>query len=366
MDYWKNAWNKSFEKRSYRITLHVIFWILYAVAMSFLSWKGRGSVLFWSINLLISIAIAIPIYYLTIRTTYQFLIQKHKYGLFWGTLFINIILFGLLVYGSRELIEFILPKVEISNRPDRYSTDLGRAIWTVGNIFLNYFIVLGMPVFAKFFRDQLRHQRRENALQKQNLQLQMDFLKAQIHPHFLFNTLNNIYSLNMDTETKKASKMISRLSSLLRYVLYKGKTEFIALTSEVEMLQDFIKLEAIRSDNLDLTLDIPQQTDEKIHLPPFLLLPLVENAFKHGLNSQLSRSFIKISLSVNQKHILLEVTNNFDEEYRETNSEGLGLANLRKRLKYYYPESYTLSTSEQDDQFKATLKIPLQCPKYNA
>jgi LytS/YehU family sensor histidine kinase len=194
----------------------------------------------------------------------------------------------------------------------------------------------------------------------------MDSLKAQIHPHFLFNTLNNIYSLNLDAETEKASQMISRLSSLLRYVLYKGKTEYIALMSEVEMLQDFIKLEAVRSDNLDLSLDISNHIDEQIYLPPFLLLPLVENAFKHGVNSQLNRSFIEINLSVNQEYIVLKVINSFDDDYREADTGGLGLSNLHKRLEYYYPEADALTTYEQDNRFTATLKIPLQCQKYSA
>ncbi len=363
MDYWENVWEKSFEERSYRIALHVIFWIFYITVFSYLVWKGHGLIWSWSATVLLHIVIIIAIYYLTIRTTYRFLVKKHQYGRAFLTLLLNIILFGLLLYGGEQLIGIVLSKFGILNSPDIQSTSPGhRAVQMV----LYYFIFLCVPVFVKFFRDQLRYQKRESILQKQNVQLQMDFLKAQIHPHFLFNTLNNIYSLNLDDESKKASKMISRLSSLLQYVLYKGKTEFIALTSEIDMLQDFIKLEAIRSDNLDLTLNIPNQINEQIYLPPFLLLPLAENAFKHGVKSQMNHSFIEILLSVNQKHILLKVCNSFDDDYRQNNANGLGLVNLRKRLQYYYPDASVLKTTEQDNKFTATLKIPLKCPKYNA
>src|SRR5699024_913399 len=113
-------------------------------------------------------------------------------------------------------------------------------------------------------------------LEKENLRLQMEFLKAQIHPHFLFNTLNNIYAMTSSRKSEKASEMISGLSSLLRYVLYEGKEEFIPLEKEIALLKNFIALEAIRSDDLSLTVDFPESSLSTIKVPPFLLLPLIE------------------------------------------------------------------------------------------
>lgn len=211
----------------------------------------------------------------------------------------------------------------------------------------------------------MRMQKKQSELQKKNVQLEMDFLKAQIHPHFLFNTLNNIYSLITHDENKKSAEMVSGLSSLLRYALYDGKTEFILLEKEIGMIKDFIGLQEVRSDDMHLDLKMPDNIPETM-VPPFLLLPLIENAFKHGANSQLSHPCVKIEIEIQENQLWLQVKNSFDQEYRKENSGGLGLLNLKKRLDYYYKDKYLLVTDEEDNIFIATLKLPLLCPQSNA
>lgn len=232
-------------------------------------------------------------------------------------------------------------------------------------ITISYFFYMFLPVCCKFLRDQLRMQKRESELKNKNIQLEMDFLKAQIHPHFLFNTLNNIYSLITHDENNKSAEMVSGLSSLLRYALYDGKTEFILLEKEIGMIKDFIGLEEVRSDDMHLDVKIPNNIPAAT-LPPFLLLPLIENAFKHGANSQLSQPCVKIEIDILNHQLWLQVKNSFDTEYRKENSGGLGLLNLKKRLDYYYQENYLLDTNEQNNIFIATLKLPLLCPQSNA
>ena len=232
-------------------------------------------------------------------------------------------------------------------------------------IAVSCFFYLFLPVSCKFLRDQLRMQKRQSVLQQKNIQLEMDFLKAQIHPHFLFNTLNNIYSLITQDENKKSAEMVSGLSSLLRYALYDGKTEFILLEKEITMINDFIKLEEVRTDDLDLEVKIPADIPSA-KLPPFLLLPLIENAFKHGANSQLNHPEVKIKIDISDDQLCLVVRNSFDYEYRKKNSGGLGLLNLKKRLDYYYHDNYFLETDEKNNIFIATLKLPLSCPQSNA
>lgn len=368
-------WEKSFNVRNYRISLHLIFWVFYFFIFSFYTyyllilenWKGEALAVNWFISMCLNIVLISLSYYLTIRTSYHYLIKQRNYNLFFVTLVLNILFFGLVFSGSLFLKKEFLPylgfKKPVLSKPSSLP-QLGYPM-NIIRIIISYFALLSIPVAAKFFRDQLRHQKRENNLQKQNLQMQMDFLKAQIHPHFLFNTLNNIYSLNLNAEYEKASTMISRLSDLLRYVLYEGNREFIPMEEEIELIKNFIELEAIRSDSLKLILNFPLNIDPKIQLPPFLLLPLVENAFKHGVNSQFSDSFINIHLSLSPQHILLKVVNNFDEEYRNKNTGGLGLINLQKRLDYYYSGDFTLDIDEDYNRFIAILKIPILCPKFS-
>lgn len=376
MTSWNNIWRKSFTERPYRLGLHIAFWILYFLAFSFwdhfllslTGWTGRGLIVAFWVSMTLNIIVVVFSTYLTLFTAYRFLVRRQKYLWFFLTLALAVLVFCVLLAMGQVLTMWVLPHLGVTSCPklDSKISELGRGAWGIVQMVLSYFALLCLPVAAKFFRDQMRLQYHKNDLEKQNMQLQMDFLKAQIHPHFLFNTLNNIYSLTTNMDSAKASEVVFGLSSLLRYALYEGRSELISLQKEVSMLQHFIDLEVIRSDDIQLTVDFPQQIGEQIKLPPFLLLPLVENAFKHGVNSQFSLSNVQIKLAVNVTSIDLTVSNNFDRDYRRHNEGGIGLVNLRKRLDYYYPKNYTFETKEIGNQFIAHLILPISCPKSNA
>jgi len=356
--------------------LHIAFWILYFIAFAFwdyyllslTGWAGKGfTVTFW-ISMAINVILVVSSAYLTFFTAYRFLVKRQKYLWFFLTLAADVLLFCVFLALGQAFSMWILPHLGVTScpKPDATISKLSKGAWGIVQMVLSYFALLCLPVAAKFFRDQMRLQYRKNDLEKQNIQLQMDFLKAQIHPHFLFNTLNNIYSLTTNMESAKASEVVFGLSSLLRYALYEGRSELISLEKEINMLQHFIDLEVIRSDDLQLTVDFPKQIDEQIKLPPFLLLPLVENAFKHGVNSQFGLSNVQIKLAADATKIELTVSNNFDRDYRRHNEGGIGLANLRKRLDYYYGKNYTFETKEIGNQFIAHLILPKSCLKSNA
>lgn len=376
MTSWNNIWRKSFTEKPYRIGLHITFWFLYFFAFSFwdyfllslTGWKGNDLFIVLRISMVLNVIIIVGSTYLTLFTTYRLLVKRQKYLWFFVTLLVNVLVFCLILTGGEFLSNLLIPRFGVISCPpqkDPAISEMGRGIWGIVQMIISYFALLCLPVAAKFFRDQMRLQYRKNDLEKQNMQLQMDFLKAQIHPHFLFNTLNNIYSLTTNLDSAKASEVVFGLSSLLRYALYEGRSELIPLQKEVDMLQHFIDLEVIRSDDLQLRVDFPKQVEEQIKLPPFLLLPLVENAFKHGVNSQFSLSSVQIQLRVNAAKIELTVSNNFDKDFRQRNTGGIGLANLRKRLDYYYAGNYTFETEEIGNQFIAHLILPILCPKSN-
>lgn len=377
----QKAWQSSFTEKPYRIGLHVLFWVVYICVISlsssirFHNEAGAEGGKFFLFILFVFIAnfliISVP-YYILIHTTYPFVYRRKNFwkGFAWllGCLMVYSQLYFFSIKGSIYLKgvlgfpeKFADMSFEKKIAEGGYWGFFGSPLVWIPLI-IAFIVLMSIPVVARVFRDHIRLQGAKNSLQEENMKLEMAFLKAQIHPHFLFNTLNNIYSLIVDKESEKSAEMVSGLSSLLRYALYDGKAELILLEKEVKMLKDFIGLEAVRSDHVQMEIRWPESLPE-VKIPPFLLLPLVENAYKHGVNSQLERSCLRITLERVHSFLILHVENDFDPEYREKNQGGLGLVNLRKRLDYYYGSGYDLNIREKGNHYSATLKLPLACQK---
>ena len=193
-------------------------------------------------------------------------------------------------------------------------------------------------------------------IEKQRAEL--NYLKSQTNPHFLFNTLNNIYSLARD-KSDLAPESILRLSKILRFMLYETGGPFIAIEQELKIISDYIALEKLRYDEslrVSFSNDIE---DMKQALPPLLLIPLVENAFKHGVSETRTHPFVDIHLSVNKRQLLFLVKNSTEEiQEKGAAKENIGLSNLRRQLQLLYTD-YNLSVQQTESGFSATLKINL-------
>ncbi len=224
---------------------------------------------------------------------------------------------------------------------------------------------MGFSVSSIFFFGTIRHiynyvKLRQAAqqllIEKQSAEL--NYLKSQTNPHFLFNTLNNIYSLARD-KNDLAPESILRLSKILRFMLYETSGEYIAIEEEVKIINDYISLEKLRYDEslrINFNYDVE---DMKQALPPLLLIPLVENAFKHGASETRSRPFVDIHLSVNKRQLTLLVKNSAETFSGEGSiKENIGLSNLRRQLQLLYND-YDLSVKQADSVFTANLKINL-------
>ena len=189
-------------------------------------------------------------------------------------------------------------------------------------------------------------------------QAELNYLKSQTNPHFLFNTLNNIYSLARE-KSDLTPESILRLSKILRYMLYETSGEYIAIEQELKIINDFIALEKLRYDEslrINFNYDIE---DMKQALPPLLLIPLVENAFKHGVSETRNQPFVDIHLSVNQRQLMFIVKNSTEKFPEEQGvKENIGLSNLRRQLELLYTD-YDLSIQQGESAFTATLKINL-------
>jgi two-component system, LytTR family, sensor kinase len=193
-------------------------------------------------------------------------------------------------------------------------------------------------------------------IEKQEAEL--NYLKSQTNPHFLFNTLNNIYSLARD-KSDLAPESILRLSKILRFMLYETSGNFIAVEQELKIMNDYIALEKLRYDE-SLRVNFNHDVEDmKQAIPPLLLIPLVENAFKHGVSESRSQPFVDIHLSVKNRNLSFVVKNSaevFTEEPRV--KENIGLSNVRRQLELLYTD-YSLTVQQHNSIFTASLKINL-------
>jgi sensor histidine kinase YesM len=219
--------------------------------------------------------------------------------------------------------------------------------------------VTGFAAAIKLMKHWYEKEYRNNILQKEKLDAELQSLKAQLHPHFLFNTLNNIYSIAENT-SPLASGMLLKLSALLRYILYECDQPFVKLSQEFKLIGDYMDLEKIRYTALDLNARLPAGTDGYT-IAPLLLLPLVENCFKHGASQVLEQPWIRIDADLKEDWLLVKLINGRPPG-KETESfrEGIGLSNLRKRLDLLYPARHELNIISEQDLFIVNFRVQLQ------
>jgi LytS/YehU family sensor histidine kinase len=192
---------------------------------------------------------------------------------------------------------------------------------------------------------------------KENATLQLDRLKAQINPHFFFNTLNNLQSFIIQNEREKSVELLNRLADFMRASLYDGDNEFITIEKELELITNYIKIEKVRFEedaiiNYNLSDAYPSY-----RIPSFLFLPFIENVFKHGGSLPSREIQIQIELLNDIEKLTLKTSNTFLGEEGEQSIGGIGLQNVRKRLDYYFPERYQLDISKLADVYCTNLVI---------
>jgi hypothetical protein len=194
-------------------------------------------------------------------------------------------------------------------------------------------------------------------LEKEKIGAELQMLKAQLHPHFLFNTLNNIYS-HTQAVSETASGMIMNLSALLRYMLYECVKPLVLLQDELSMIKDYLALEQSRYGNeLDIVVSLPENTGN-LQIAPLMLLPFVENSIKHGANCVLENPWISLTVSVYGQQLDMKLINGKDPGADDSNA-GIGIANVRKRLDLLYPHQHELTIVNEEDVYVVNLSIKL-------
>lgn len=193
-------------------------------------------------------------------------------------------------------------------------------------------------------------------LEKQNLEQQLEYLRYQINPHFFMNTLNNIHAL-VDIDPEKAKDTILELSKMMRFVLYEGDKKGVPLTREFGFIRNYITLMRLRyTDKVQISIDLPEQSPD-LMIPPLMLITFIENAFKHGVSYQ-QDSFIEVKAEVQGDTLHFSCRNSKAEKSNEEKG-GVGLANVKQRLKLLYDNDYSLKIQDDSDIYSVQLTIPL-------
>lgn len=335
-------------KKWFRVLSHLLYWIL---AWFFLNLLFGFGELLNRLSMYYSFAVLL----ITAGATYWIIgylvpryLFKGRYGLF-----LIYLVFTIIVSLDLELITvmfFLIYKkfqVIIYNTRDIYSMIAG-----------TYFIVFlsaGIKLTEYWFNEQ---QRRQDAL-KAKVETELKMLRSQIHPHFLFNTLNNIYALSLQ-KSDQAPDAILKLSELLDYLIYHGENEQAPLIKEIELIEHYIELEKLRyGDRLQASFEKKGDPHEAM-IAPVLLLPFVENAFKHGISQSRDKVWLKILLEISNRTVIFHIENSKPlTSTKKSIPGGIGLENLKRRLKILYENRYTLDIHDKMDIYIVHLILKL-------
>ena len=230
-------------------------------------------------------------------------------------------------------------------------------------IYFIFFIFFTLSSLSKLAEEWVYLNQVENKAlkaQKQEIENQLYYLKGQINPHFLFNSLNVLYSLAIDKK-EEITNAILQLSDILRYVIYDVETDKIRLNKEIDLIKNYIAFEKnrhIKNSKISFTYNV----NEQLEVYPMLLLPIIENSFKHGLKSGVKNPFINIDLHENNNRLTFKLSNNFKQKntLENTNYNGIGLKNIQENLTLIYPNNHTFKTEINDGVFSVKLTLELK------
>jgi sensor histidine kinase YesM len=329
-------------KNIVKLLLHLLGWgilLLLVLLQNDLSdWNDEDYFLFAIVLVCIGIVAYINLYFLIPR----YLFAK-KYAHYTGFLFV-------LVFLTASLITWVISDL-----------DLDSIDWS--SRFVVTLIALAalalLTSAGKFLIEYLRKMMKLKEIENKQLKAELNLLKDQVNPHFLFNTLNNLYGLITQDQNKRAAEVTLKLADLMRYLLESSKADKVSLKKEIQFLGDYLSLEKIRlTNNTAIRFEV-SGIDSDVFVAPLLFIPLVENVFKHGLQTISKDSFAHFSLSVQGKDLFFEAKNSSGKSLENSPESGRGIANLRKRLQLIYPNNHLLDIQKSNDEYKVVLHIQL-------
>ncbi|HLZ89111.1 MAG TPA: histidine kinase, partial [Puia sp.] len=242
-----------------------------------------------------------------------------------------------------------------------YSHDGFSSFWnTLMNFIRMSFTTWLLFIAWRMFKQHFQRLNERATLSRETADVEFQLLKAQVHPHFLFNTLNNIYSFALDG-SPRAGLLLSQLTGMMRYMIYDCEADRMALDRELRLLEDYIGLEKARyGPRLDLQVSIEGETHRR-QIAPLLMIPFIENCFKHGASQVLDRAWVRLQIRARDNQLDFRLSNNKPPAGAALNGRsGIGLKNIRQRLELLYPHRYRLDIESAGDTFSVRLVVPLE------
>ncbi|ROI06671.1 GHKL domain-containing protein [Chryseobacterium sp. G0240] len=232
----------------------------------------------------------------------------------------------------------------------------------IGYLLLHYTfpVISGAFIFISilFFIRYKDEKESSVQLQKEKTELELQALKSQLHPHFLFNTLNNIYSLSL-INSEKTSQSISQLSDILDYLLYQGKKKWVSVSDELNIIDDYIALESLRYTDERLRINKRIVINSSNSIPPLIYLTLVENAFKHGAGMNTDQTVIRINVEAYNEYSVFSIENTYgNHQNKDYRKNGIGLENIKRQLEHHYHDHFTFRISQKNNIFKVEITTP--------
>ena len=331
-----------------RVVYHSLFWVFMLFFLLILDSSNTSFGFIFSVEFINVLFYAVVVYFNLLYLVPNYLNDRY-FLLYCGLLILSVII----VTPIKIFVFFFL----FSPFPEVQQQLIADQNW----YFASTFIIAGSSTIVKIISDWIRYQRDRKELQTQTMQSELRFLKSQINPHFLFNTLNNLYALTLK-KSEKAPEIVIKLSEMMRYMLYECNERRVPLQKEVNYIRNYLDLEKLRQGkNVEITFKVEGDVgDQKI--APLMFIPFLENSFKHGLSNQISHGFVNIKLEVDQNQVDFFIENSKADSLPmqiHKRSGGIGLVNVKRRLNLLYPEHYDLQIHDNPKTYAVNLKIDL-------
>ncbi|MEO0787144.1 MAG: histidine kinase [Bacteroidota bacterium] len=331
----------------FRTAYHLLGWVAVVVLLVFLDpQRERYTVGFEAIKVGVELIFCAGVIYFNLFYLIPRYLSRNRY-----LLYLLLLILACMAVTPLEL----LPELIVYGMPGD---------WTgVRHYFFLTFTIAGLSTMGRIMTDWFRDNQERQELQTQTMQSELRFLKSQINPHFLFNTLNSLYALTLK-KSDRAPDIVIKLSEMMRYMLYECNEKRVPLRKEINYLHNYLDLERLRQrNNMDIEMTVDGEVGEQ-QIAPLMFIPFVENSFKHGLSSGLADGFVHIHIHVHPRSVEFSIENSKSSLLPSPGnpnrpSGGIGLVNVRRRLELLYPEANELQISESPNTYGVKLQLQL-------
>lgn len=342
-----------------RIITHILFWLSFITLFTILATLNTGELKYNIYSYMSLLPSQIIAAYLLNYFQIPMLLFKKKF--LWFAISIIISVYFLSAFGRWSIVYLAEPFIRSDFIQESIVEILSDTAYLFSIYFPSVYTYAFIMLIIKILKRRFDEKQRIEILEKEKITNELKFLKAQIQPHFLFNTLNNLYALTL-SKSDLAPKVVLKLSELLDFILYHSNEKTIAVSKEIELITGYIELESLRYGKaLDLAF-VHDVDNNNTQIAPLLLLPAIENAFKHGASTDPKNAKIDVKLTVINGQLIFKVYNNKLKDsikQKEPSKKGIGNVNLKRQLEIYYPKKHKLRTKETENSYFIELNLDL-------